>query len=284
MTWEVEGEHITAFESDTGQLCDCICYFNLEAILYDVNPTKVQRYIVTLVGIAGDTVGVDTLWMGSQGYFYAESSGRDIYLYHLNATMNCCGSYAVDYAFNGDKITAQEKDTTQMPCMCECPFDFMSILHDVAPGTYEIVLLGPPVWYEPRHDTIGIDTVTVDTLGGPGGPCFYRTYEGQAIITDIFTPSPGQYNCTNAREVRFEFIPADLTAPQRYLYPNVADKWPKLTVGAGMNPSLEFLTAKDIYKGLRIPCERREETMGTCPPVEFVFPTIDFSDWASYCF
>jgi hypothetical protein len=284
VTWQVEGEQITAFEADTsGALCDCLCYFNLSASLWGIKPDSVQRFIVTLVGIEGDTVGVDTLWMGPRGYFYAEAFGNDIYLHHLNATMNCCGKYAVDYTFNGDKITAQEMDTTSNPCHCECPYDFLSILHDVAPGTYEIVLLGPPTMPVTK-DTIGLDTMTVDTLAIIGGPCYYQSYEGQAVITDIFPAAPGQYNCKNAVEVRFAFIPADSTAPQRYLYPNVPDMWPKLTVGAGMNPSSQWVTAKNIYKGMRFPCERRERTMGACSPVEFVFPTIDFSDWADYCF
>lgn len=284
VTWQVEGERITAFEADTsGMPCDCLCLFNLKASLWGIKPDSVQRFIVTLVGIEGDTVGVDTLWMGPLGYFYAETYGRDIYLYHLNATMNCCGDYAVEYTFQGDRIIAQELDTSTNPCHCECPYDFLSILHDVAPGTYEIVLLGPPNTGGPRSDTIGFDTVTVDTLGAIGGPCSYQAFEGQAVITDIFPPSPGQNNCENAMEVRFAFIPADPNAPGRYLYPDVPDQWPKLTVGAGMNPSSDFLAAKHINKGSHFPCERRERTLGACPPVEFVFPTIDFSDWADYC-
>jgi hypothetical protein len=285
VTWQVVGENITAYEADTAAApCECLCYFNLEATLNGVPPTSTQRFIVKLVGINGNTVGVDTLWMGPKGYFYAETFGHDIYLHHENATINCCGKFAMDYTVSGNNIFAQELDTSSYQCKCECPLDLMSVLYGVAPGTYEVFLLGPPHMPDPMHDTIGIDTVTVDTTGGLGGPCYYNAIEGVARIYDIFNAPANGYNCVNAKEVRFEFIPKDSTAPSRYLYPNVKDKYPKLTVGAGMNPSQAFLDAKGIYRGPTLPCERREITWGTCTAVVFVFPTIDFSDWASYCF
>ncbi len=49
---------ITAFEYDRGDLCDCYCPFNLESILDDVAS---GTYEVMLIGIEGDTVGVETV-------------------------------------------------------------------------------------------------------------------------------------------------------------------------------------------------------------------------------
>ena len=52
------GNLINAYEYDLGEPCYCLCYFNLEAVLNDLLS---GTYIVTLIGIELDTVGVDTV-------------------------------------------------------------------------------------------------------------------------------------------------------------------------------------------------------------------------------
>ncbi|MCD6161321.1 MAG: hypothetical protein J7K40_02785 [candidate division Zixibacteria bacterium] len=53
---------ITATEYDIGELCDCICPFDLESIVYDL-PSAL--YTVRLIGIYGDTIGIDTITVGN---------------------------------------------------------------------------------------------------------------------------------------------------------------------------------------------------------------------------
>lgn len=60
--YRIENFNITASEADIGDMhCLCDCYFNLSSILYDLDG---GCYSVTLIGIYGDTVGVDTVSIG----------------------------------------------------------------------------------------------------------------------------------------------------------------------------------------------------------------------------
>jgi hypothetical protein len=59
--YAIDNFDITAAESDSGPLCDCLCYFNLKSTVYDL---KSGLYNVTLIGIRGDTVGIDTITVG----------------------------------------------------------------------------------------------------------------------------------------------------------------------------------------------------------------------------
>ena len=56
--YRIVGNDITAVEQDYGNPCYCDCLFNLESILYSLEP---NLYTVRLIGIYGDTVGVDTV-------------------------------------------------------------------------------------------------------------------------------------------------------------------------------------------------------------------------------
>lgn len=124
-----------------------------------------------------------------------------------------------------------------------------------------------------------------DDVSGPdGGSCNYTEILGVAVITSIQEPDSGSYNCMNGVKVLFDFTPGDPTAPQRYRFSEWPDTGQSLTVGAGANPAIEWVTSKNITAGNRYRCFRREITTGTCTPVLFEFKTIDFSDWADYCF
>jgi hypothetical protein len=60
--YQIENFNITAAELDTAfSGCFCECYFNLKSTLFDL-PSGF--YTVTLLGIGGDTVGVDTVTVG----------------------------------------------------------------------------------------------------------------------------------------------------------------------------------------------------------------------------
>lgn len=117
-----------------------------------------------------------------------------------------------------------------------------------------------------------------------GGPCSYIDVPGVAKITSIETAGTGLNNCRNAVEVLFDFVPDDPTAPQRYRVPTWPDAGRHLIVGDGKNPSLEWVTAREISVGKEYPCLRQEITSGTCTPVVFDVVGIDFTAWADYCF
>ena len=55
--------YITAMERDTGPLCDCICPFDLESVVYDLNPAM---YYVTLINFDNEIVGVDSAYVGGR--------------------------------------------------------------------------------------------------------------------------------------------------------------------------------------------------------------------------
>jgi hypothetical protein len=62
VNYHIDNLDITATEIDTASsLCYCDCYFNLESILYDLSQ---GLYNVALIGIFGDTVGIDTVTVG----------------------------------------------------------------------------------------------------------------------------------------------------------------------------------------------------------------------------
>jgi hypothetical protein len=60
--YQIENFSITASETDiAASPCFCECYFNLKSTLFDL-PNGL--YTVTLIGIGGDTVGIDTVTVG----------------------------------------------------------------------------------------------------------------------------------------------------------------------------------------------------------------------------
>lgn len=117
-----------------------------------------------------------------------------------------------------------------------------------------------------------------------GSKCTYREIPGNAVITRISKADPNAGNCKNGMEIRFSFTPDDPRAQNSYIFPQHSDEEQRLTVGAGMNPSSQWIEAKGITVGSGYRCIRKEITQGSCTPVLFVFPDIDFSDWDKKCF
>jgi hypothetical protein len=117
-----------------------------------------------------------------------------------------------------------------------------------------------------------------------GGACTYKEVTGHAKITKVMTANPDGYNCKDAVEVYFTFTPDDPAAVKSYLFPDKSDQDRPLTVGAGMNPSKSWVESKGLTVGSPHRCIRKELTQGTCAPVLFEFPEIDFSDWQETCF
>jgi hypothetical protein len=62
VNYRIDNFNITAAELDTAfSGCFCECYFNLKSTLFDLQS---GLYTVTLIGIPGDTVGIDTVTVG----------------------------------------------------------------------------------------------------------------------------------------------------------------------------------------------------------------------------
>jgi len=122
---------------------------------------------------------------------------------------------------------------------------------------------------------------------GIGGPCGYKEIYGTATITSIVNVSAGSqdYNCPkNPVIVRFDFVSDD---PNASFNPSLLQGCPNtnrtLIVGAGMNPSAEYMVVKGITVGSSYRCKRMEETKGSCTPVIFNFYEMNFSDYGEYC-
>jgi len=279
LDWQGDAIYVTATESDIGELCDCMCYFNLGAVYPDLMLGQPVTIIVTLIGIEGNTVGVDTVEVGENGYMYAEAAGNSILISHMNAFYNCCLDYQVEYEFDGNHITAYEHDRGD-PCYCMCYFNLHSAVYDLEDGEYIVTLIGDPNW-PTNGDTIGVDTVTVPGL--VGGPCTYVEFPGLATIISVEPAPPEASNCDNAVEVTFDFVLHDPADVDLYLFPNWLDEGRRLTVGDGMNPPQEWVELNGLTVGSVHPCVRMEIREGTCTPVIHKLLDIDYSTFAGFC-
>jgi hypothetical protein len=110
-----------------------------------------------------------------------------------------------------------------------------------------------------------------------GGACGYRDIEGTCTITSIAAADPQLANCApDPVAVTFSFAPTVAPSPP-YLYPGRPDTGITLTIDGGENPPLSCVTALGIIEGSQHACTRREETAGSCTPVVFEIPGLDFS-------
>lgn len=128
------------------------------------------------------------------------------------------------------------------------------------------------------YDGINKQFIPFPSFGG-SEPCKYMEIPGTAKITAIKPAKAGLYNSPrNPVEVLFDFTPADTKRSFKCLHDL------HLTVGAGMNPSLDFVENRGLKVGQTLRCIRKKIVIGTCSPTGFDFPDVDFSDYGKYCF
>ena len=154
VSYFVEGGYITAMESDTGMPADCICYFNLESILYDLDDGE---YIVTLIGIYGDTLKTDTIIV-EEGFGligYQDSgcldkgkgeglTGSIVYTYsdnilamnHYDAFFNCGAIFLIQFELAGDTLRFYELNISQENVWCMCYFNISVFVIGLELGDY----------------------------------------------------------------------------------------------------------------------------------------------------
>ena len=113
-----------------------------------------------------------------------------------------------------------------------------------------------------------------------GGPCSYTDTPGTATVISINNADPGLSNCkNNPVEVIFNFASDDPTKAN-----DRTDNNQHIVVGAGANPPRDYAINKGLTVGSVHQCIRQDETHGTCTPLGFTFPGIDFSDYGTACF
>ncbi len=274
-----DGLHIIATEQDFGPPCDCLCFFNLESVVNDLDISQESTFYITLIGLEGNIVGVDTVKMGPYGYMYCEVENNNINIYHNNALLNCCPDFFMDYEINGNQITAIERDTLYA-CHCLCNYNLKSTLFYMPPGGYIVTLIGGSFTpYDGK--VIGVDTVTIGVIGGP---CSYNEFSGTAIITSVSPAPPESYSCNNGVVVEYDFIPDDPNAPNNYSFPNWSDSSRNLKVGGGLNPSASWALSQGLTVGSLHPCKRMEIYEGTCTPVIFELLDVDYISYVDDCF
>jgi hypothetical protein len=117
-----------------------------------------------------------------------------------------------------------------------------------------------------------------------GSPCEYETIEGHATVIEVKNAPADAYNCKDAVEVIYTFVPDDPSAENSYRFADYLDTHLRFTLGAGMNPSRQWAKRKGLAPGSRHRCIRKEIVTGSCVPVMHVFPDIDITGWAQECF
>ena len=112
-----------------------------------------------------------------------------------------------------------------------------------------------------------------------GGPCDYKNINGTAHIIAIEPATRGPNNCKNPVSVVFNFMPLDGAANQA----NISYTNQRLTLGEGQNPPRAWVDSQGIKVGSRLRCVRQEIETGTCTPIIYSFPSLNYSGWENAC-
>jgi len=161
--------HFVGHETDTGELCDCYCPFDLESILHNLAPGE---YVVTLFGIEGELVGVDTAVVetgvvdfnvgecvpsdpkgppeqGDPIVNYYWSAGV-LTMVHENAFFNCGADLVLEFEIVGDTLRFHEKNVNEMvPVPCMCYYELTSVVEGIPPGSYVAEVYNQDYPWEP---------------------------------------------------------------------------------------------------------------------------------------
>ena len=117
-----------------------------------------------------------------------------------------------------------------------------------------------------------------------GGPCEYDAIDGHATVIKVKSAPADAYNCLDAVEVFYTFIPDDPSAVESYRFTDYSDTHRRFTLGAGMNPPRQWAHRVGLVPESRHRCIRKELVSGTCVPVTYIFPDIDTTGWEQECF
>jgi len=245
--------HFLGYETDTGDLCDCYCPFNLESVIQDLSPGE---YVVTLFGIEGDFIGIDTAVVeagvvefnvgectppevkgppdqGDPIVNYSWSNGL-LTMVHENAFFNCGADLVLEFEMTGDTLRFHEKNINDMiPVPCMCYYELTSVIEGLSPGTYVAEVYNQDYPWEPD---LLLDRQQINlTSSGPvlidfdDTGCLQRggddvrstvsyTYSGDTLTLEHLD---AMFNCAGIISVEFETAGDTL----RFYEFNVSEDW-----------------------------------------------------------
>lgn len=158
--YSFDGNTITAQEADSGDLCDCYCYFDkLESFYYDLDDGD---YTVIVIGIEGDTMAVEDIVINGEfglndynstgciEYEKSEDPPDISYTYingilhmsHSNGYYNCGGYMVVQFEQAADTLRFIEVNISDLFAFCMCYFAMDAEVVGIAPGTYVAEVYG----------------------------------------------------------------------------------------------------------------------------------------------
>jgi len=167
--YEITDNHITAREDDVGMECDCICPFNLTSVLYNLPEGE---YVVELVGIYGNTIGIDTVEISYEtglvdydftGCKAAPSIAQAenvnwvyddgaLTVNHIDAFYNCgaeIDGFIVQFHQTGDTLRLFELNMMRMGMYCMCYYDLSATISGLPPGAYFLEIWGQDgFWFQ----------------------------------------------------------------------------------------------------------------------------------------
>lgn len=151
------------FESDTGEQCNCLCYFDITTL---ISGLAQGSYFIRLFDIDGEPVDsalIDippkyTKFESSQSacnwglyksnemsssYTLEDSvlfwfSVDTLWVMHKNANENCCSKIVTEVKRTLEGFDIFELDIVGPLCGCTCYFDILTTIHGVSPGVYMI--------------------------------------------------------------------------------------------------------------------------------------------------
>jgi len=130
---------------------------------------------------------------------------------------------------------------------------------------------------------IAVAICIADCSDDIGGPCSYVEYPGSATIISVEQDTSQMRLCENGALIQFTFQPTDSSASGRYRFSNRPDTNQTFIVGSGCSAPLNWAISQGLVVGSGHRCVRCEMTDGTCSPVVFRFPDINYSAWGDSC-
>lgn len=158
MAYTLEGNTITIRESETGDLCDCNCTFDLSASILEL---PAGTYTVQ-----GAPVGdpIDVVVTAPEDIIDVEVFQDTLVIHHNNADWNCCGIVEMEVTVEGDLILVEEVETNPDGlCRCTCLFDFSVEASGFEAGSYTVRVFThvgdePEIFGEVEVDIPGLPT------------------------------------------------------------------------------------------------------------------------------
>jgi hypothetical protein len=160
----VENENgFDIFESDTGEQCNCLCYFDITTLisgladgiyfirLFDINgdpvdstlisiPPKYSEFESSKAKCKGGLYmpGVDTSPVVLEDSILVWFNADTVWVLHKNAWELCCLTIQTEVKQTAEGFDIYEYDPFSGGCRCMCLYDVLTTIYGVPPGVYII--------------------------------------------------------------------------------------------------------------------------------------------------